>query len=125
MNASTRSYIQLAAAVVLAVVGAVVVYRNLSDNVSVLAANWRALLGGAGVVGCGLWQGWLGSRGLVSIVPPVVAPSDASSRALTDEAAVWVTAAATAKRNGNQAALDAAVVGLSAVLKGGGNPTST
>ena len=104
----------IAAGLVLAIAGAVLVYANLDSNLSLI--HWRGVLCGVGVVVLGAWSVAGGAVEFWKILPP----TDDASRSLTEDAAVWVKAAATAKRSGNQAALDAAVVGLSATLKGGG-----
>lgn len=64
-------------------------------------------------LGVGVYLFHTGMKGLHTASPPTIA-----SASLSEECGVWVQAGVIAKKNGNEAAVNAAVAGLTATLKG-------
>jgi hypothetical protein len=109
MSPTTKPYAQLALAALLGCVAVVLVQRNLTGNLSDLAANWRAFAAALMVGGLGVYQARLGSVGLLKAPPPVVAPSDEPSKSLAGKLDLGTRALVQAVSDGNDPAAAAAL----------------
>ena len=116
MAPATKSYTQLVAAAALVVTAVVMIRNGWSGNISELVANWQQLLVALGIGGLGVWQGRMGSVGLLQTSPPVPAV-EGTDKELESELDVWVRAGVLAKKRKNEAGVKAALAGLSATLE--------
>jgi hypothetical protein len=100
-----------------AAVGAVAFYGLFKiagdEKGLVLPGELQPLVMLALALGVGVWLFYTGMKGLHTAAPPT-----AVNTSLSEECGVWVQAGVIAKKNGNEAAVGAAVAGFTATLKG-------